>query len=74
MPLLEHHGVTDPGKVHKNNEDLLLVGEVEMRRLADGPDGIGGSRPGGCELHRDWRLLQELEPLLSPYGDAIAGG
>ncbi len=44
--LLEHHGITDPGKVRKNNEDSLLVGEGRDETLFAVADGIGGFEAG----------------------------
>ena len=46
MLLLEHHGLTDPGKVRKNNEDSLLVGEGRDETLFVVADGIGGFEAG----------------------------
>ncbi|MDX6379537.1 MAG: family protein phosphatase [Rubrobacteraceae bacterium] len=46
MLVLEHHGVTDPGKVRQNNEDSFLVGEGRDETLFVVADGIGGFEAG----------------------------
>jgi PPM family protein phosphatase len=68
--LLEHHGVTDPGKVRKNNEDSLLVGEGRDETLFAVADGIGGFEAGEVASSIATEALKELEPL-SPLEDAI---
>ena len=70
MLLLEHHGVTDPGKVRKNNEDSLLVGEGRDETLFAVADGIGGFEAGEVASSIATEALKELEPL-SPLEDAI---
>ncbi|HKZ26498.1 MAG TPA: protein phosphatase 2C domain-containing protein, partial [Rubrobacteraceae bacterium] len=70
MLLLEHHGVTDPGKVRKNNEDSLLVGEGRDETLFAVADGIGGFEAGEVASSIAAEALKELEPL-SPLEDAI---
>jgi protein phosphatase len=68
--LLDHHGVTDPGKVRKNNEDSLLVGEGRDETLFAVADGIGGFEAGEVASSIATEALKELEPL-SPLEDAI---
>jgi PPM family protein phosphatase len=68
--LLEHHGVTDPGKVRKNNEDSLLVGEGRDETLFAVADGIGGFEAGEVASSIATEALKELEPL-RPLEDAI---
>lgn len=70
MLLLEHHGVTDPGKVRKNNEDSLLVGEGRDETLFAVADGIGGFEAGEVASSIATEALKELEPL-NPLEDAI---
>src|SRR3712207_6921387 len=47
MLLLEPFGVTDAGKVRRNNEDSLIVGEGRDETLFAVADGIGGFGAGG---------------------------
>jgi PPM family protein phosphatase len=68
--LLEHHGITDPGKVRKNNEDSLLVGEGRDETLFAVADGIGGFEAGEVASSIATEALKELEPS-SPLKDAI---
>jgi PPM family protein phosphatase len=68
--LLEHHGVTDPGKVRKNNEDSLLVGEGRDETLFVVADGIGGFEAGEIASSIAIDALKELEPS-DPLEDAI---
>ncbi|HEX2109031.1 MAG TPA: Stp1/IreP family PP2C-type Ser/Thr phosphatase [Rubrobacteraceae bacterium] len=70
MLLLEHHGITDPGKVRKNNEDSLLVGEGRDETLFAVADGIGGFEAGEVASSIATEALKELEPS-SPLKDAI---
>src|ERR687898_1574109 len=70
MLLLEHHGVTDPGKVRKNNEDSLLVGEGRDETLFAVADGIGGFEAGEVASSIATEALKELEPS-TPLKDAI---
>ena len=62
MLLLEHHGITDPGKVRKNNEDSLLVGEGRDETLFAVADGIGGFEAGEVASSIATGVLKELEP------------
>jgi PPM family protein phosphatase len=68
--LLEHHGITDPGKVRKNNEDSLLVGEGRDETLFAVADGIGGFEAGEVASSIATEALKELEPS-TPLKDAI---
>lgn len=67
MLLLEHHGLTDPGKVRKNNEDSLLVGEGRDETLFVVADGIGGFEAGevassiAVDVLKDVGSLDSLE-------------
>ena len=70
MLLLEHHGITDPGKVRKNNEDSLLVGEGRDETLFAVADGIGGFEAGEVASSIATGVLKELEPS-DPLEDAI---
>ncbi|HEY6751106.1 MAG TPA: Stp1/IreP family PP2C-type Ser/Thr phosphatase [Rubrobacteraceae bacterium] len=70
MLLLEHHGITDPGKVRKNNEDSLLVGEGRDETLFAVADGIGGFEAGEVASSIATETLKELEPS-TPLKDAI---
>jgi PPM family protein phosphatase len=60
--LLEHHGVTDPGKVRKNNEDSLLVGEGRDETLFVVADGIGGFEAGEVASSIAVEVLKDVEP------------
>ena len=62
MLLLEHHGVTDPGKVRKNNEDSLLVGEGRDETLFVVADGIGGFEAGEVASSIAVEVLKDVEP------------
>jgi PPM family protein phosphatase len=68
--LLEHYGVTDPGKVRKNNEDSLLVGEGRDETLFAVADGIGGFEAGEVASSIAIEAFKELDPS-SPLEDAI---
>src|SRR5919199_2337093 len=61
MLLLEHHGVTDPGKVRKNNEDSLLVGEGRDKTLFVVADGIGGFEAGEVASSIAIDVLKDVE-------------
>src|SRR5919199_5523965 len=61
MLLLEHHGVTDPGKVRKNNEDSLLVGEGRDKTLFVVADGIGGFEAGEVASSIAVDVLKDVE-------------
>jgi serine/threonine protein phosphatase PrpC len=60
--LLEHHGLTDPGKVRKNNEDSLLVGEGRDETLFVVADGIGGFEAGEVASSIAVDVLKSVEP------------
>jgi len=60
--LLEHHGFTDPGKVRKNNEDSLLVGEGRDETLFVVADGIGGFEAGEVASSIAVEVLKDVEP------------
>jgi protein phosphatase len=62
MLLLEHHGLTDPGKVRKNNEDSLLVGEGRDDTLFVVADGIGGFEAGEVASSIAIDVLKEVAP------------
>src|SRR5918995_2338485 len=62
MLLLEHHGLTDPGKVRKNNEDSLLVGEGRDETLFVVADGIGGFEAGEVASSIAVDVLKDLQP------------
>jgi len=59
--VLEHHGVTHPGKVRKNNEDSLLVGEGRDETLFVVADGIGGFEAGEVASSIAVDVLKEVE-------------
>src|SRR3712207_5719993 len=62
MLLLEPFGVTDAGKVRRNNEDSLLVGEGKDETLFAVADGIGGFEAGEVASRIAIEVLGELEP------------
>ena len=62
MLFLEHHGLTDPGKVRKNNEDSLLVGEGRDETLFVVADGIGGFEAGEVASSIAIDVLKDVEP------------
>ena len=64
MPFLELQpfGVTDTGKVRKNNEDALLVGEGEDETLFVVADGIGGFEAGEVASSLAVDVLKDLQP------------
>jgi PPM family protein phosphatase len=68
--VLEHYGVTDPGKVRKNNEDSLLVGEGRDETLFAVADGIGGFEAGEVASSIAIEAFKELDPS-NPLEDAI---
>jgi serine/threonine protein phosphatase PrpC len=70
MLLLEHHGATDSGKVRKNNEDSLLVGEGRDETLFVVADGIGGFEAGEVASSIAIDVLKEV-PEAAPLEDAI---
>ncbi len=70
MLLLEHHGVTNPGKVRNNNEDSLLVGEGRDETLFVVADGIGGFEAGEVASSIAIDVLKEV-PEEAPLEDAI---
>ena len=59
---LEHHGVTHPGKVRKNNEDSLLVGEGRDETLFVVADGIGGFEAGEVASSITIDVLKDVAP------------
>ena len=61
MLLLEHYGVTDAGKVRKNNEDSLLVGEGRDETLFVVADGIGGFEAGEVASSIAINVLKDVE-------------
>jgi serine/threonine protein phosphatase PrpC len=64
LPFLELQpfGVTDAGKVRRNNEDALLVGEGEDETLFVVADGIGGFEAGEVASSLAVEVLKELGP------------
>ncbi|MDQ3891531.1 MAG: Stp1/IreP family PP2C-type Ser/Thr phosphatase [Actinomycetota bacterium] len=62
MLFLEHHGVTHPGKVRKNNEDSLLVGEGRDETLFVVADGIGGFEAGEVASSIAIDVLKDVAP------------
>jgi protein phosphatase len=64
LPFLELQpfGVTDAGKVRRNNEDALLVGEGEDETLFVVADGIGGFEAGEVASSLAVEVLKELRP------------
>jgi len=62
MLLLEHYGDTHPGKVRKNNEDSLLVGEGHDETLFVVADGIGGFEAGEVASRIAIDVLKDLVP------------
>jgi len=68
--VLEHHGMTDPGKVRKNNEDSLLTGEGRDETLFVVADGIGGFEAGEVASSIAVDVLKEL-PSSESLEDAI---
>ncbi|MDP8950680.1 MAG: Stp1/IreP family PP2C-type Ser/Thr phosphatase [Actinomycetota bacterium] len=70
MLFLEHHGLTDPGKVRKNNEDSFLAGEGRDETLFVVADGIGGFEAGEVASSIAIDVLKDAEPS-APLQDAI---
>jgi serine/threonine protein phosphatase PrpC len=60
--VLEPFGLTDAGKVRRNNEDALLVGEGRDKTLFAVADGIGGFEAGEVASSIAVRVLEDLEP------------
>jgi serine/threonine protein phosphatase PrpC len=67
---LDPFGVTDAGKVRRNNEDALLVGEGRDETLFAIADGIGGFEAGEVASRIAIEALKELEPD-APFEAAI---
>jgi serine/threonine protein phosphatase PrpC len=67
---LEPFGLTDAGKVRRNNEDALLVGEGKDETLFAVADGIGGFEAGEVASSIAVRVLKDLEPG-APFEAAI---
>jgi PPM family protein phosphatase len=59
---LEPFGRTDAGKVRRNNEDAMLVGEGKDETLFAVADGIGGFEAGEVASSIAVRVLEDLEP------------
>lgn len=70
MLFLEHYGLTDAGKVRKNNEDSLLVGEGQDTSLFVVADGIGGFEAGEVASSIAVETLKEL-PSGGSFDDTI---
>jgi PPM family protein phosphatase len=70
MLFLEPFGVTDAGKVRRNNEDAYLVGEGRDETLFVIADGIGGFEAGEVASRIAIEVLKELEPG-APFEAAI---
>ncbi|MDP8949618.1 MAG: protein phosphatase 2C domain-containing protein, partial [Actinomycetota bacterium] len=70
MLFLEPFGVTDAGKVRRNNEDALLIGEGKDETLFAVADGIGGFEAGEVASSIAVQALKELEPG-APFEAAI---
>ena len=70
MLFLEPFGLTDAGKVRRNNEDALLVGEGRDETLFAVADGIGGFEAGEVASSIAVRVLEDLEPG-TPFEAAI---
>jgi serine/threonine protein phosphatase PrpC len=70
MLYLEHFGLTDAGKVRKNNEDSMLVGDGRDETLFAVADGIGGFEAGEVASSIAIEALWELEPG-DPFNRAI---
>jgi PPM family protein phosphatase len=67
---LEPFGLTDAGKVRRNNEDALLLGEGKDETLFAVADGVGGFEAGEVASSIAVRVLRDLEPG-APFGAAI---
>ncbi len=70
MLFLEPFGLTDAGKVRRNNEDALLLGEGKDETLFAVADGVGGFEAGEVASSIAVRVLKDLEPG-APFGAAI---
>ena len=70
MLFLEPFGLTDAGKVRRNNEDALLLGEGKDETLFAVADGIGGFEAGEVASRIAVEALRELEPG-APFEAAI---
>lgn len=70
MLFLEHFGVTDAGKVRKNNEDSMLVGEGKDETLFAVADGIGGFEAGEVASSITIDVLREMKPG-DPFEEAV---
>ena len=70
MLYLDHFGLTDAGKVRRNNEDSLLLGDGADETLFVVADGIGGFEAGEVASSMTVEVLRTLEPGES-FGDAI---
>src|SRR4051812_16809989 len=44
MPMMQSYGLSDPGRVRKNNEDFLLVAQGQNLFIV--ADGMGGAQAG----------------------------
>jgi protein phosphatase len=67
---LEPFGLTDAGKVRRNNEDALLLGEGKDETLFAVADGVGGFEAGEVASSIAVRVLKDLDPG-APFGAAI---
>jgi PPM family protein phosphatase len=67
---LEPFGLTDAGKVRRNNEDALLLGEGRDDTLFAVADGVGGFEAGEVASSIAVRVLEDLEPG-APFEAAI---
>src|SRR5215204_2488779 len=68
---LQPFGVTDAGKVRRNNEDALLVGAGQDETLFVVADGIGGFEAGEVASSLAVEVLKGLQPD-EPFKAAIA--
>jgi serine/threonine protein phosphatase PrpC len=67
---LDPFGVSDAGKVRRNNEDAYLAGEGKDETLLAIADGIGGFEAGEVASRIAIEALRELEPG-APFETAI---
>jgi PPM family protein phosphatase len=67
---LEPFGLTDAGKVRRNNEDAMLLGEGKDETLFAVADGVGGFEAGEVASSIAVRVLEDLEPS-APFEAAI---
>ena len=70
MLFLEPFGLTDAGKVRRNNEDALLIGEGKDETLFAVADGVGGFEAGEVASSIAVRVLKDLEPG-TPFETAV---